>query len=153
MAEPTKRAAEPNQLPLAFTDPDPRRLARRGDSGGSLAAAVGLVESGRDQVQVAFAIALVVSLPGRTSAELARETAKLGAQQGFDPREWRYVLGRRLSEAEDEGRGPIVGHEYRFHPLKPWRAVSPEQPPCKVANRRAIRWWPSSGPTPKERPH
>src|SRR5690606_11369132 len=108
-------------LPTAVTDPDPRRLVRRGDSGGSAEAAVRVVESGAETSQVPQCIALVVSLPGRTSAELARETADVGARLGFDAREWRYVLGRRLSAGEDRGRGPIVGVEHRFVPERPWR--------------------------------
>lgn len=132
------------QLPLAFTAPDPRRLCRRSDGGGSAAAARHLIESGRDAVQVAIVIALVTSLPGRTSAELAAETERIGRDRfGVQPRDWRYVLGRRLSEAEDEGRGPLIGSENRFHPERHWRRVEPEQPPCRVAGRKAIRWHPA----------
>jgi hypothetical protein len=135
-----------NQLPLALVAPRPYRLVRRGDSAAAVAAAVDLVESGQDQAQVAFAIALVVSLPGLTSAELAARTVHFGKSQGFDPSSWRYVLGRRLSEAEDEGRGPIVGCENKPHLEKPWRRVDPLQAPCTTNCRKAkaIRWFPAT---------
>lgn len=124
-----------DQLPLALVAPSPHRLYRRSDSGASAVAAAEIVESGAETTQVLLAIGLVTSLPGRTSAELADETKEIGARMGFDRREWRYVLGRRLSTAEDEGRGPIIGSERRFKPEKWWRRVDPGQ-------GAQIRWWP-----------
>jgi hypothetical protein len=82
-------------------------------------------------------------LPGRTSRELAAETAEVArARFGYSAEKWRYVLGRRLSEAEDEGRGPIVGSEVRFHLDRNWRRVDPDQAPCFYSDRAGIRWWP-----------
>lgn len=133
------------QLPLALTAPDPRRIVRRSDSGASAAAAVEVVESGAEAAQVLYVIGLVTSLPGRTSAELAQETAEVGARLGFGPAAWRYTLARRLSTAEDGGAGPIVGHEWRFVPQRPWREVEPDLAPCRCSGKRAIRWWPVGG--------
>jgi len=130
------------QIPLALLDPSPHRLVRRGDGPGSVAAAEKMVASRRMETQVLEAISLVSMYPGRTSAELADETAWFAERNGIEPGRWRTVLGRRLSDAEDGGRGPIIGHEVHFHASKPWRAVNPEQSECRVSGRHAIRWWP-----------
>lgn len=132
-----------SQLPLALETPDPRRLCRRSDVGGSVEAAVALVESGRESSQVLYTIGLVVSLPGRTSAELAEETREIGERLGYSLDKWRHVLGRRLSTAEDEGRGPIIGHQHSFNVDKPWRVVEPEIERCRVSpgSPRSIRWY------------
>jgi hypothetical protein len=133
------------QLPLALVEPDPRRFFRRGDAGGSAAAAIALVESGRDAAQIAIVALLVASLPGRTSAELAVETERIGLDRyGFEPGPWRYMLARRLPNAEDKGRGPILGCEKRFHQECYWRRVDPDQAPCRESGRCAIRWWPAT---------
>jgi hypothetical protein len=135
----------PLELPEAITHPNPRRLVRSTDSAGSISAAVDLVESGRDALQVSVVTMLVLSLPGRTSLELAHETAREGLQTfGFPFDRWRYLLARRLSEAESDGRGPILGSKNSPDLARPFRLVDSAQPPCKYAGTNSLRWWPKA---------
>jgi hypothetical protein len=137
--------ALPLELPQAIEHPreHARRICRSTDSAGSISAAVDLVESGKNALQVSVVTMLVVSLPGRTSLELAHETARVGLDTfGFEFDRWRYLLARRLSEAESDGRGPIVGSQNRPSIARPFRLVNAKQAPCKFAETNSIRWYP-----------
>jgi hypothetical protein len=132
-----------SQLPLDLVAPSPHRLCRRSDGGGSLAAAVETVESGRDAAQVLWVSGLVAMIPGCSSKELAFETWRMASDRfGINAERWRYVIARRLSEAEDRGFGPIIGSQIRPNIDKPWRLVDPDQALCKHAEQSCIRWWP-----------
>jgi hypothetical protein len=145
MTQPLHSSSTPSQLPLALVAPSPHRLCRRSDGGGSAAAAAEAVGSGRDASQVLWVIGLVTMFPGRSSKELARETETMARDRfGISADRWRYLIARRLSEAEDEGRGPIVGCQNSPNASRPYRLMNPTQAKCRYAEARCIRWLPNS---------
>ena len=101
---------------LAFDIPG-RRLprARRSDGDGSHAAADRLERSGRAAQQLADVLAAVRAHPGLTSKQLAAVT---DPPNDGDRRDWRYAIGRRLSELEPRyvRREKVTGEQARWWP-------------------------------------
>lgn len=90
--------------------------ARRTDPSSSHAAAASVAATGVARNQQLRALAAVKALPGRTSAELARE-------QGLD----RYMLARRLPELLRDGA--VIRRDPR---------------PDIYTGRPSVTWWPAN---------
>jgi DNA-binding MarR family transcriptional regulator len=90
--------------------------ARRTDPSSSHAAASYVAAAGIASEQQRRALAAVKALPGRTSAELARE-------QGLD----RYMLARRLPEL-----------------LKDGAVIRRDPRPDIYTGRPSVTWWPAN---------
>lgn len=85
-------------------------MARRADPDSSHEAADLLERTGRSNAQRKLAITLVARWPGKTSRELAEISG-----------EDRYMLARRLPEAETEGQLFALGRKPNRGPLR-WYA-------------------------------
>lgn len=105
-----------------------RRLARRGEQGGSNEAAERVVASGQLGRECQAVLEALRRFPGSTSYELS-VNGKLD----------RYTCGRRLSTLEHKGLAYHVDKE-----------KCPELAPCSITGIRAFRWWPTDSSEVRE---